>query len=104
LTPTSTTPNYTLSLHDALPICAVVVSNRADVANGENVAPGAPPGAEQRSGRRVGLCSPAGPVVMEQCADVAAREHVGTLLHYNRSEEHTSELQSPDQLVCRLLP
>src|SRR5947208_11364012 len=23
--------------------------------------------------------------------------------HYGRSEEHTSELQSPDQLVCRLL-
>src|SRR5258708_15531301 len=26
-----------------------------------------------------------------------------TLLNYNRSEEHTSELQSPDHLVCRLL-
>src|SRR5258708_17514922 len=23
--------------------------------------------------------------------------------HFNRSEEHTSELQSPDHLVCRLL-
>src|SRR5438552_11824518 len=23
---------------------------------------------------------------------------------YNRSEEHTSELQTPDHLVCRLLP
>src|SRR5947208_11018000 len=23
--------------------------------------------------------------------------------HWNRSEEHTSELQSPDHLVCRLL-
>src|SRR5947208_11172192 len=23
---------------------------------------------------------------------------------YDRSEEHTSELQSPDHLVCRLLP
>src|SRR5258708_26824757 len=27
----------------------------------------------------------------------------GTLLGSNRSEEHTSELQSPDHLVCRLL-
>src|SRR5258708_22121094 len=25
------------------------------------------------------------------------------LVHHNRSEEHTSELQSPDHLVCRLL-
>src|SRR5574344_2856138 len=34
--------------------------------------------------------------------------HVEYLLHilsdkFNRSEEHTSELQSPDHLVCRLL-
>src|SRR5258708_11825964 len=25
------------------------------------------------------------------------------LIHFTRSEEHTSELQSPDHLVCRLL-
>src|SRR5207244_12162335 len=31
-------------------------------------------------------------------ADVVARTEVG-----RRSEEHTSELQSPDHLVCRLL-
>src|SRR5260364_219407 len=37
------------------------------------------------------------------CVDLAERdslEHAATLL---RSEEHTSELQSPDHLVCRLL-
>src|SRR5258708_27036947 len=27
----------------------------------------------------------------------------GFFVQYNRSEEHTSELQSPDHLVCRLL-
>src|SRR5258708_14734679 len=27
----------------------------------------------------------------------------GLLEHFDRSEEHTSELQSPDHLVCRLL-
>src|SRR5947208_12679032 len=32
-------------------------------------------------------------------AEVNAR----TALNYPRSEEHTSELQSPDHLVCRLL-
>ena len=28
---------------------------------------------------------------------------VDRLKNFNRSEEHTSELQSPDNLVCRLL-
>src|SRR5258708_11647514 len=30
-------------------------------------------------------------------------EHVMKSISYSRSEEHTSELQSPDHLVCRLL-
>src|SRR5258708_22097274 len=30
-------------------------------------------------------------------------EHVCALAELQRSEEHTSELQSPDHLVCRLL-
>src|SRR2546426_8055803 len=32
-----------------------------------------------------------------------AGKDVGTLVWYDRSEEHTSELQSPCNLVCRLL-
>src|SRR5258708_3127238 len=33
-----------------------------------------------------------------------ARRDIGMVFqHFNRSEEHTSELQSPDHLVCRLL-
>src|SRR5258708_23306525 len=35
-------------------------------------------------------------------ADDAPREHADNLPR-DRSEEHTSELQSPDHLVCRLL-
>src|SRR2546427_3452705 len=65
---TATTEIYTLSLHDALPICEhrVEVGEIADVrANGET------------SGSE-GLRS-------------------------RRSEEHTSELQSQSNLVCRLL-
>src|ERR1035437_11182930 len=58
---TATTEIYTLSLHDALPICTAV-RNRGC-----------------RAGRRR---SPAG---------------------RGRSEEHTSELQSRQYLVCRLL-
>src|SRR5947208_13236911 len=40
-------------------------------------------------------------------ADVIARRLAGAVVHLregnSRSEEHTSELQSPDHLVCRLL-
>src|SRR5574340_1784557 len=59
---TATTEIYTLSLHDALPICARPAHRR---------------------GRRL---------------------HVGAAARpRHRSEEHTSELQSPKDLVCRLL-
>src|SRR5207244_6130262 len=64
---------YTLSLHDALPICAGNSSGR------RRPAPGSP-------------CSP---------RDAGRRSRA--TLRPKRSEEHTSELQSPDHLVCRLL-
>src|SRR3712207_9165912 len=72
---TATTEIYTLSLHDALPICL-------------RPAPQDSPHdrSRQRLGEGRGVCLPAWrtrPVV--------------------RSEEHTSELQSRQYLVCRLL-
>src|SRR3712207_9537634 len=70
---TATTEIYTLSLHDALPICPRVVPFR-DALLGRGPTP-------HRGHRR----RPRGPH--------AAR----------RSEEHTSELQSRQYLVCRLL-
>src|SRR3712207_8869789 len=83
---TATTEIYTLSLHDALPIlwCA-----RAP-------APGAGP-----ADRRV--AAHAGNVAL--CTG-RARPWTGTgsaSSRYRRSEEHTSELQSRQYLVCRLL-
>src|SRR5256885_7042318 len=80
---TATTEIYTLSLHDALPICAVhgvhdVVQRIAVVA--------APLGIAQEVG------------VLGRGQLLGQRE-LGRL----RSEEHTSELQSPCNLVCRLL-
>src|SRR5438552_10936489 len=36
-------------------------------------------------------------------ARVAYQTRVPDRIEHTRSEEHTSELQSPDQLVCRLL-
>src|SRR5256885_6923718 len=72
---TATTEIYTLSLHDALPICGYPRCAQSRPAPGPRHA-GWPPG--WRRARR--LRAPA-----------------------VRSEEHTSELQSPCNLVCRLL-
>src|SRR5258708_27925228 len=72
---TATTEIYTLSLHDALPIY-----QRDAVGRGHGLI------AHLQCGQlELGL-----DLVHDAPADV-------------RSEEHTSELQSPDHLVCRLL-
>src|SRR5256885_15768542 len=71
---TATTEIYTLSLHDALPICIVSCLRLRRVA----------------LDRRL---QPERPFLL-----VVGRIHVR-----HRSEEHTSELQSPCNLVCRLL-
>src|SRR5256885_16146792 len=68
---TATTEIYTLSLHDALPICGSRSSGRALSRNHR----------DRRHRLRHG----------EGCG------------RSDRSEEHTSELQSPCNLVCRLL-
>src|SRR2546426_9364653 len=75
---TATTEIYTLSLHDALPI---------SVARGER---------RIRRGALGKWGAVAGRVHL-----VCARPHRAALR--SRSEEHTSELQSPCNLVCRLL-
>src|SRR5256885_13063960 len=62
---TATTEIYTLSLHDALPICLLCVA------------------ALSAAAWQLAISAPAPGV--------------------DRSEEHTSELQSPCNLVCRLL-
>src|SRR5258708_12249418 len=40
-------------------------------------------------------------ILLDRCATLV--EHIGKNQILTRSEEHTSELQSPDHLVCRLL-
>src|SRR3712207_8253136 len=87
---TATTEIYTLSLHDALPISAYV---------GEDLA-------HQRD-----QCRWFGGMVGNHVADLVARygedgdvPHALTnYIRARRSEEHTSELQSRQYLVCRLL-
>src|SRR5260370_17326950 len=70
---TATTEIYTLSLHDALPIST----------SGEVLV----------AGRRTSELG-------DRELTALRREEIGFLF---RSEEHTSELQSPFNLVCRLL-
>src|SRR5256885_15150397 len=71
---TATTEIYTLSLHDALPIWCGRRARELPCASSS------PPGAGASRGRQDGSPTATG-----------------------RSEEHTSELQSPCNLVCRLL-
>src|SRR5256885_10568081 len=82
---TATTEIYTLSLHDALPIS--VVGRQLTDARGDRV------GDTCLAAREVG----AGEV--GKVGPRRGRRRDGGL----RSEEHTSELQSPCNLVCRLL-
>src|SRR3712207_7769860 len=87
---TATTEIYTLSLHDALPICQLHPGTRrapARAAAGQGVAQGGDPA---RRGRR------------RHAAGDRRRQPPG-LPWPPRSEEHTSELQSRQYLVCRLL-
>src|SRR2546427_8050975 len=80
---TATTEIYTLSLHDALPICSRSRSRRLQPFRCFMT--------QQRS-RRSGAM-PGRPV----------RTEAGLRVARHRSEEHTSELQSQSNLVCRLL-
>src|SRR5256885_13797000 len=78
---TATTEIYTLSLHDALPISAPVAPQRPALVRAV---------LRQRLPR----------------GTVRTRPHGGADRESpwgRRSEEHTSELQSPCNLVCRLL-
>src|SRR5207249_10472797 len=96
---TSPTAFYTLSLHDALPIFFAARLDKLPVADLE--APGQIQLAgkidrEQHAVRVESHGDHAALLALIERGDVALR-HVG-----DRSEEHTSELQSRFDLVCRL--
>src|SRR5260370_4108738 len=74
---TPTTEIYTLSLHDALPIFIF-----------------------QHGGPGLLHLVPGAVLLLREAEAVAADDHA---ILENRSEEHTSELQSHLNLVCRLL-
>src|SRR5436189_2938733 len=77
---TATTEIYTLSLHDALPICSSWGSGGSPSHSKSSNS--------SRRPRRTASIRSASPCEVK---------------YWNRSEEHTSELQSPMYLVCRLL-
>src|SRR2546430_13073548 len=76
---TATTEIYTLSLHDALPICALPWADFTSLRSSEFDG-----GGRSAGSRRCGWSTRKGS-------------------RLDRSEEHTSELQSQSNLVCRLL-
>src|SRR2546427_3730987 len=80
---TATTEIYTLSLHDALPILTVSIPGRDTTL---------PLSLKQ-------------PLVIDARDDhgLTRLEVVSWRVRQTRSEEHTSELQSQSNLVCRLL-
>src|SRR5207247_4098480 len=80
---------YPLSLHDALPISTFVRVASVDAAVGAPVAP--PPAAGEL---RIAGVPASRATAVARVREVAAAA---------RSEEHTSELQSRVDLVCRLL-
>src|SRR5436190_3423740 len=84
-TVTASTEFYTLSLHDALPIYGRSADQRGAAGAGRR------PGATVGRRRRPSACHARGPG-----GDRLSHQAV-------RSEEHTSELQSHSDLVCRLL-
>src|SRR5258706_6484519 len=82
---TATTEIYTLSLHDALPICSqanLLVKRRF---------PGSHTGPLKTTGYRPLDCT-------KDLRDHGSKKRIQC-----RSEEHTSELQSLTNIVCRLL-
>src|SRR2546430_11023194 len=88
---TATTEIYTLSLHDALPILSIA-AKRTKLASTKTLRPFRP----GKSGRRRGARND------DERAN-AMKTTATTAMPILRSEEHTSELQSQSNLVCRLL-
>src|SRR2546425_7042341 len=87
---TATTEIYTLSLHDALPICGDAECRGADHE-----------GIEREGDQLQDHREPCGASRLDLYR--IHQQAISQPLHRDRSEEHTSELQSLAYLVCRLL-
>src|SRR3712207_8608700 len=87
---TATTEIYTLSLHDALPISLRGADGLGRATHSQHAC--LHPRRASRAGLGRGVRRP-----------LRGRRRRGARLPESRSEEHTSELQSRQYLVCRLL-
>src|SRR5690606_41447707 len=99
VTATSTPRHYTLSLHDALPISARSVCSSAARPATTCCSPSATRPLRIRT-RSPAPPPPSSPTASRTSTTSTARPSPSTP---PRSEEHTSELQSRENLVCRLL-
>src|SRR5207244_5319828 len=97
---TSPSHIYTLSLHDALPICLMTDRHQKVVLQPWSERPPRRPQSGGHASRLLQL----------GVSNYWGYQSIGFFAPHNgyaasapRSEEHTSELQSPDHLVCRLL-
>src|SRR5699024_12868275 len=84
----ATTSIYTLSLHDALPIFLEIAKNE----NSRTL--------DHSTVLEIAKIQISGTLDHSTVLEIAKNENSGTV---ERSEEHTSELQSRFDLVCRLL-
>src|SRR5699024_12238348 len=97
----SSTQTYTFSLHDALPISSRLYKERFQF--GANFGQSANALAASRSFFRTYITSFAASTVHSGKGRSSRVKSVGAFRYPSRSEEHTSELQSRFDLVCRLL-
>src|SRR5690606_39457114 len=103
-TETATTKTYTLSLHDALPIS---ISQKCGIAGGVMIYTGFDAnrnGVLDETEYSPSTAQSPNPQIL--CNGQPAESPdlgIGGLCRRWRSEEHTSELQSRENLVCRLL-
>src|SRR5207244_13539287 len=92
--------NHPLSLHDALPIW----SRPAAIDAGESSRPlGSESTNIDGAADAAGATASASTAAMTQVRIGRSSSPCSPAMFVLRSEEHTSELQSPDHLVCRLL-
>src|SRR3712207_9572266 len=89
---TATTEIYTLSLHDALPIFICFLNG-----------PREPQLVKKLADAGVSIFSNEAVPRTSAAQSMDALSSMGSIAGYKRSEEHTSELQSRQYLVCRLL-
>src|SRR5439155_13667338 len=101
---TCPTEIYTLSLHDALPICVGVtqsvvskaIARREARLAGEDVP-------EEQTKQVIKTCRSFTRMALKFLTEMEKIDYEAVVQTLNRSEEHTSELQSRGHLVCRLL-